>query len=67
MAKTIVARWRGWSGDSIEHLALDERPDGIVVDSVIVGADFALRYRLSCDARWRVQAAHIESSAAIIS
>lgn len=59
MARTIVARWRGWSGDGIEHLVLDERPDGFAVDSVVV-ADVGLRYRLSCDARWRVRTAQIE-------
>ncbi|MGE5145869.1 MAG: putative glycolipid-binding domain-containing protein [Candidatus Eiseniibacteriota bacterium] len=60
MARTIVARWHDWAGVGIEHLVLDERPDGIAVDSVIVGADFGLRYRLSCDAGWRILAAHIE-------
>jgi uncharacterized protein len=60
MAKTIVARWRDWSEDSIEHLALVEGADGISVDSVIVGADVALRYRLSCDARWRLRTARVE-------
>jgi hypothetical protein len=63
MAKTIVARWRDWSGDGIEHLALAEGPDGIAAEAVVVGASggaaFALRYRVLCDARWRVKAAHL--------
>lgn len=63
MAKTIVARWRDWSGDGIEHLVLVEGPDGIAAEAVVVGvfdgAAFALRYRVLCDVRWRVRSAHV--------
>jgi hypothetical protein len=63
MAKTIVARWRDWSGDGVEHLVLAERPDGIVAEAVVIGASdgaaFALRYRVQCDARWRIRTAHV--------
>lgn len=54
-----VVRWRDWSGEGLEHLVLDERPDGIHADSVVLGdADgepFAARYRIECDAGWRVR------------
>jgi len=51
----IVARWRPWAGDGLEHLVLHERPDGVVAESAVVADDFAARYRIVCDAAWRTR------------
>lgn len=59
MERTIVARWREWSGNGIEHLVLRERMDGIVAEGVIAATvdahHFAVSYRIECDAQWRVK------------
>jgi len=59
MSRTIVARWRDWAGEGLEHLVLREGPDGFRADSGVVGADdgqlFAVRYRVLCDGRWRAR------------
>jgi hypothetical protein len=59
----IVARWRDWAGESIEHLVLREGPDTITAQSVVLGtADegaFAARYEIVCDRSWRVRKAQI--------
>ena len=61
--KSIVARWRDWAGDSIEHLVLREGSDTITAQSVVLGtADegaFAARYEIVCDRSWRVRKAQI--------
>jgi uncharacterized protein len=61
--KPIVARWRDWAGESLEHLVLREDPDAIVVESAVLGmADgsaFAARYRIVCDRSWQVRRAKI--------
>ena len=55
--RTIVARWRDWSGEGLEHLLLNERKYQALVDSFVIGqADdqtFALAYRIDCDDAWR--------------
>ena len=59
MSRTVVARWRDWPGEGLEHLVLQERPDGIHAEAVVLGvADneaFAARYRVTCDAGWRAR------------
>ncbi len=56
---TIIARWQDWSGRGIEHLVLKEAPNQIVADAVILGTTddrvFAARYKIICDAYWRVK------------
>jgi uncharacterized protein len=51
-------RWSQQDGTGLEHLVLDEKPDGIVIESAVVGEDeahaFGLVYRIECDARWQV-------------
>jgi uncharacterized protein len=63
MNKSIVARWKPWSGKGLEHLVLRVGASGIVADSVVLGSsdgdDFAIRYRLRCDRAWRVRRAEI--------
>jgi uncharacterized protein len=60
MSRTIVARWRDWSGNGIEHLVLRAESDRIVADGVVLAAaeerPFAATYRIECDAEWRVTA-----------
>jgi uncharacterized protein len=57
---TRVVRWRDWTGAGIEHLVLSEDDDGIVAESALLGTTesgtvFAVRYRIGCDANWRVR------------
>lgn len=57
-------RWRSLEGDGIEHLVLEEGPDGILADSVLLategGQSFAIRYKVSCDAGWHVRRLEVE-------
>lgn len=60
MTATRVVRWRDWTGAGIEHLVLSEDDDGIVAESALLGTTesgtvFAVRYRIGCDAAWRVR------------
>ncbi|MGH6959081.1 MAG: putative glycolipid-binding domain-containing protein, partial [Dongiaceae bacterium] len=59
MNRTIVARWRDWSGDGIQHLVLREESAGIVAEAAVLGTAekfyFAARYRIHCDGAWRVR------------
>jgi hypothetical protein len=59
MSRTVVVRWRDWSGEGLEHLVLREGPTGVHADSAVVGADdgalFAARYRILCDLGWRAR------------
>jgi hypothetical protein len=56
---TIVARWRDWLGQSIEHLVLNVSLDRIVADAAVIGTTdgqvFAARYKICCDSSWRVR------------
>jgi hypothetical protein len=60
----IVARWRDWSGEGLEHLVLGEGGAGVTAVSVVIGADegtpFAARYRIACDTLWRVRELEVE-------
>lgn len=64
MAAPIVARWSDWRGATIEHSALAQEVDRIVADSVFVSAGggdpYAVRYRIACDAAWRVRRVDVE-------
>jgi hypothetical protein len=61
---TVVARWRDWAGAGLEHLVLREADDGVTADSVVVGSAegeaFAARYRIACDAAWRMRRLDLE-------
>jgi len=56
--KSITAIWKGWDGGSAEYLTLNKRGGIIAAESVIIseggGRPFAARYRIECDAGWRV-------------
>jgi uncharacterized protein len=60
---TIIARWQDWSGRGREHLVLKEGTNQIVADSAILGTIddqvFAARYKILCDAYWRVKKVEI--------
>jgi len=64
MDKTIIARWREWSGNCTERLILKENREGIHAESVIISKDsdnpFAARYEIICDPEWRVRSAGVE-------
>jgi hypothetical protein len=66
MAKKLVARWRDWSGESIEHLELREDADKIIAESMIVATveqdAFAVRYRVECDSGWKVRSVEIHKT-----
>ncbi|BAN25365.1 putative glycolipid-binding domain-containing protein [Caballeronia insecticola] len=53
-----AVRWSQQDGTGLEHLVLDERREGTVIESAVVGEDgahaFGLVYRIECDARWQV-------------
>ena len=63
MTDRIIARWQGWSGDSLEHLVLNQKSGEFIADSAILakleGEPIAVRYRIQCDSRWRVRKAEI--------
>lgn len=66
----IVTRWQAWEEAGLEHLVLQEGPQGIVAEAAIIGrssnsgasnsgaadeAPFAMTYRIACDPDWRVR------------
>jgi 8-oxo-dGTP pyrophosphatase MutT (NUDIX family) len=55
-------RWPG-----LEHLHVEERPDGVVAVGAITGrqeeTDYRLGYRIECDVRWRTRAATVDLTA----
>ena len=52
-------RWKMFSGLGIEHLVLQDRPDGHSVESVLTGESddlpYAMQYTLRCDESWRTR------------
>jgi uncharacterized protein len=63
MDARIVARWRAWSGDGLQHVFMTQRADAIVADGVVLFTDdrlhFAATYRIECDAGWHVTRTHV--------
>jgi hypothetical protein len=59
MSQRIVARWQDWSRKSLEHLVLQEGPEGIVAEAALLATsddnNFAAHYRVVCDSSWRVR------------
>lgn len=59
MNEPIVARWREWSGEGIQHLVLRTSADGVVAEAVVLTTDgdapFAARFRIDCDRAWRTR------------
>jgi len=56
---TIIARWRDWAGEGLQHLVLTQAPDAIVAEAIVVGeeegARFGARFRITCDPAWRTR------------
>ncbi len=56
-----IIRWAPAESVGAEHLSLRSTADGVVAESVVVGArhgaSYGLRYRVVCDTRWRVREA----------
>ena len=65
MAPPLIARWRDWSGGGLQHLVLREGAEEILAEAVVVGdeegARFGARFRIACDASWRVRRAEVET------
>lgn len=66
MGGPVIARWKEWEGEGLEHLALAERPDGATAESVLFatagGAPYGARYRILLDRDWntrRVEVARV--------
>lgn len=55
-----IVRWESRNGDSREHLLLRQDEDGVVAESMIVGRDYAARYRVTCDRRWHLRLLEVE-------
>jgi hypothetical protein len=60
----IVARWQAWEQVGLEHLVLQEGPQGIVAEASVIGrsveeSDFAMTYRIACDPEWRVRTVEV--------
>ena len=56
-----VVRWVPAEGAGAEHLSVRSIADSVAAEGVVVGArggtPYGLRYRVACDARWRVREA----------
>jgi len=66
MGGPVIARWKEWEGEGLEHLALAVRPDGATAESVLFatagGAPYGARYRILLDGGWntrRVEVARV--------
>ena len=56
-------RWEDWSGRGLQHVVLGEGGDIVVAEAVCIVAedgDYAVRYRIECDAGWRCRALDVE-------
>jgi hypothetical protein len=52
---TIVARWREWKGDGLQHLVLASQGDRMLAEAVAISSDphpFAACYMIAADAGW---------------
>jgi len=51
--------WTPWAGPGLEHLRLTEDAAGVLADGLVIGVaeggPFRARYRVRCDAAWRVR------------
>jgi uncharacterized protein len=59
----IIARWQDWSGETIEHLVLNQSRNRITADAAILVRGkpnpFAISYHIVCDSCWRVNRTEI--------
>jgi hypothetical protein len=64
----IVARWREWDGDGLQHLVLRTERDEIVAEAALVATEeggYAGRYRIVCDGAWRTRRLEVELVGAV--
>jgi uncharacterized protein len=58
--------WAPWDTPGLEHLRLEVSAETITADGAIIGIAageaFRVSYQVTCDATWRVRAAHIATS-----
>jgi uncharacterized protein len=56
-----IVRWISAEGEGAEYLSIRGTAEGIAAEGLVVGArhglPYGLRYRIACDARWRVREA----------
>ena len=59
--------WNAWTGEGLEYLRLTQDGGGVEADSVIIGVEngvpFRIRYAISCDAGWRARELLVSSLA----
>jgi uncharacterized protein len=64
MTAVIIARWRDWAGDGLQHLVLTQAADAIVAEAMVVGEDegarFGARFRITCDTAWRTRRVEVD-------
>ena len=57
MEREVV--WSSWDGRALEHLRVTADDEGVLADGLVLGVEdgrpFRLRYRVRCDADWRVR------------
>ena len=56
-----IIRWRDATGAGLEHCQIGRSSDGFEIESLVIAPEgFAARYRIGCDAEWRLREAEIE-------
>lgn len=60
----MVARWRAWEGEGLEHLVL-RQGEGVLASGVVLGevdeAPFAAEYLVQCDREWRTTSVSVRA------
>lgn len=63
-----LLRWRPCAGDGLEHCEIEENPDGIIIESVLIGDTqgrrIGLSYRIDCAPDWTFRALDIRKPGA---
>ena len=53
----VVARWREWEGDGLQHLVLRQMSGKTIAEGAVLASEegerFAARFRITCDEAWR--------------
>ena len=53
----VVARWREWEGDGVQHLVLRQASGKTIAEAAVLASEegkrFAARFRITCDEAWR--------------
>ncbi|HZR40245.1 MAG TPA: putative glycolipid-binding domain-containing protein [Ktedonobacteraceae bacterium] len=55
--------WSSWAGPGLEHLHLYQQQGNIVADSLILGVEqkipFRVRYEIHCNQQWKLRSVHL--------